>query len=125
TRAWSVCWRRCRRRRAGGRRGRTRTPPVRRQPTSKRKGRYPQGRRGSLLQPRRAPPDQLGGPPPHGAGLGGDAAERLLGQLDSLAEPLLGLRPALLEPRLRAQPLQSGLAALDQLVVQLGHLVAV
>src|SRR5581483_3961072 len=83
--------------------------------------------RGSLLGGllRRVAADQLRGPLTHRAGLAGDVAERLLGQLDGLAEPLLGLRAALLEARLAAQPLQRGLATRDQLVVQLGGLLAV
>src|SRR6185312_9163986 len=83
------------------------------------------GRRllGGLL--RRLATDQLGGTLADRAGLGRDVAQRLLGQLGGVAEGFLSLRAALLETRLVAQPLQRDFAALDQLVVELGYLVAV
>src|ERR1700739_3700808 len=65
--------------------------------------------------------DQLGRTLTDRAGLRSDGAERLLGQLDGLVDGGLGAGRRVLEGPLAAQPVQGGLAALDQLVVPAGR----
>lgn len=64
--------------------------------------------------------DQLGGALTDGAGLRRHVAQRLLGQLDRLVDVALDLRGSVLEVGLVAQPLQRGLATLDEAVVGRG-----
>ncbi len=64
--------------------------------------------------------DQLGGALADRAGLRGHVAQRFLGQLDGLVDVTLDLRGGILEVRLVAQPLEGGLAALDEAVVGRG-----
>ena len=61
--------------------------------------------------------DQLGGALADRAGLAGNVAQRLLGQLDGLVGVALDATGGLFEGRLVAQPLEGGLATLDELVV--------
>src|SRR6202022_3819229 len=65
--------------------------------------------------------DQLGGTLADRAGLRRNGAQGLLGQLDRLVDAFPGTRRCVLEGLLAAQPLQGGLAALDQLVVPIGR----
>ena len=61
--------------------------------------------------------DQLGGALADRAGLRGNVAQRFLGQLDGLVGVALHPTGGLFEGRLAAQPLEGGLATLDELVV--------
>src|ERR1700733_5595082 len=65
--------------------------------------------------------DQLGGTLADRAGLRGNGAQGLLGQLDSLVDVALGTRRGVVQTGLAAQALESGLAALDQLGVARGR----
>src|SRR6202034_3021263 len=65
--------------------------------------------------------DQLGGALADRAGLRSNGAQRFLGQLDRLVDITLGTRRGVVETGLAAQPLQGGLAALDQLGVARGR----
>src|SRR6202021_2609653 len=77
------------------------------------------GRRVGFL--RQLDADQLGGTLADRAGLRGNGAQRLLGQLDGLVDVPLGTRRRVVETGLAAQPLESSLATLDQLVVPRGR----
>ena len=76
------------------------------------------GCRGLLGLLRQLDADQLGGALAHRAGLRGHVAQRLLGQLDGLVRVALDAAGGLFESRLAAQPLEGGLATLDELVVR-------
>ena len=73
--------------------------------------------RGLLRLLRQLDADQLGGTLADRAGLRGHVAQRLLGQLDGLVDVALDATGGLFEGRLAAQPLEGGLATLDELVV--------
>src|SRR6516165_10429702 len=81
-------------------------------------GRALLGRLGLLRQ---LDADQLGRALTDRTGLRSDGAERLLGQLDGLVNGVPGTGRRILEGALAAQPIQGGLAALDQLVVPVGR----
>src|ERR1700676_5168006 len=73
--------------------------------------------RGGLGLLRQLDADQLGGALADRAGLAGDIAQRLLGQLDRAVDSTLGAGAFVLDRRLPAEPLQRGLAALNKVLV--------
>ena len=77
-------------------------------------------RLGGLRLARQVNADQLGGPLADSASLGGDGAQRFLGQLDGLVDIAFGACRHLFEALLTTQPLEGGFAAHNQVVVTLG-----